>query len=111
MGSSVIAIDLDLMRMTDRVDQIYELKRSYLSLETWQPYERDRANYIAGLMLAQRAGAEYRVVYNVRHTQPEFFDDISRLKIFSLDGGWPPTCLGEYPIEDYFPQERREETP
>lgn len=106
MGNSVIATDLDLMRIENgRVDTIYELKRSYLPLETWRPFEDDRANYRAGLCLARRAGADYRIVYNVRQTKPEFFDDVSRLKIFSLDHGWPAAALGEYAIEDYFPRE------
>ena len=111
MGNSVIATDIDLMRMeSGRVDTIYELKRSYLPLEKWKPFENDRANYRAGLFLAQRAGAEYRIVYNVRHTKPEFFDDVSRLKIFCLDQGWPADTLGEYAIEDYFPREKGGET-
>ena len=106
MGSSVIAADLDLMRMKNgAVDTSYELKLSCLPLEKWTPFGTDRANYRAGCCLARRAGANYRIVYNVRHTKPEFFDDVSRLKIFSLDQGWPPAELGEYGIEDYFPKE------
>lgn len=107
MGGSVIATDLDLMEIeTGRINTIYELKRSYLPLETWTPYEADLANYRAGYALARRAGADYRIVYNVRQTRPEFWDDISRLKIFSLDQGWPAAELGNYAIEDYFPQEK-----
>lgn len=103
MGTSIVAADLDLMRMEgERFDTLYELKRSFQSLEAWTPYGADRVNYLAQLQLARRAGAKFQTVYNVRHTKPSFFDDVSRLKIYDMDQGWPGTCLGETAIEDYF---------
>ncbi len=108
---NVIVIDFDLLRVqNDRVDTIYELKRSHLSLETWRPFLADKADYLAESRFAQQAGADFRIVYNVRHTEPEFFDDVSRLKVFSLEQGWPAEELGEYAIEDYFPSENGGET-
>ena len=106
MGKSVIAVDLDLMRVGDgRIDALYELKRSWMSLDRWKPFESDRANYLAQLHLAQRAGADFQVVYNVRRTEPELIDDVSQLKIFSLDRGWPADELKECAIEKFFSQE------
>ena len=103
MGKQVIAVDLDLVRFCgDRVDTLYELKRSRVPLQEWKPFENDRANYMAGAQLARRLGAEYRAVYNVRHTQPEFWDDISRLKVYDMGRGWPGEYLGQFNVEDYF---------
>lgn len=103
MGSRVTATDLDLLRFHgDKVETLYELKRSYKSLDEWEPYPEDRANYRAGACFAGMLGVNYRVVYNVRHTRPEYYDDISRLKVYDMDRGWPGKCLGQFAVEDYF---------
>lgn len=103
MGKQVVAVDLDLVRFCgERVDTLYELKRSWLPLQDWAPFENDKSNYLAAAQLARRLGAEYHAVYNVRHTQPEYWDDISRLKVYDMGGGWPGKCLGQFNVEDYF---------
>lgn len=103
MGSRVVATDLDLIRFCEgEVDTLYELKRSYLALDDWSPFRADRVNYLAGANLARMLGADYRVVYNVRYTKPEFYDDISQVKVYNMDQGWPGECLGLFAVEDYF---------
>ena len=103
MGSRVIATDLDLIRFSEgEIDTLYELKRSYLALDEWNPFRTDRVNYLAGANLARMLGISYRVVYNVRHTKPEFYDDISQLKVYDMNQGWPGECLGQFAVEDYF---------
>ncbi len=102
---NITAIDIDLLHFDDsRVDTIYELKRSKVPLNKWDPtmFEIDRSDYCAELMLAQRAGADFKTIYNVRHLEPAFFDDISRLKIYDMNQGWPGKCLGQFAVEDYF---------
>lgn len=102
-GNRLIATDLDLIRFCgDAVDTLYELKRSHTKLDKWEPYPEDRFNYRAGAHFARLLGANYRVVYNVRHTRPEYFDDISHLKIYDMSQGWPGKCLGQFAVEDYF---------
>lgn len=103
MGKQVIAVDLDLVRFCgERVDTLYELKRSWVPLQDWAPFENDKSNYLAVARLAQRLGAEYHAVYNVRHTEPEYWDDISRLKVYDMVRGWPGEFLGQFNVEDYF---------
>lgn len=44
LGSNIVVCDLDLLHMKNTnmdVDAIYELKRSYKSLDEWNPYDRE----------------------------------------------------------------------
>lgn len=84
MGTEIIATDIDLLRMDgEEPVRIYELKRSYYTLERWNPFPDDYPNYKLIATFADMADVDFQIVYNRRTTNP-FFDDISRLKRFTF---------------------------
>lgn len=85
LGESLVACDIDLIKFNaGGRPTIYELKRSFKPVEEWNPYYDDIANYRLMARFAGMVGAGFQVVYNRRIKTP-FFDDISRLKRFSID--------------------------
>lgn len=85
LGSSLKVSDIDLINIKDgALFAFYELKRSYKSLEIWQPYRDDYPNFILLSRLASRAGLRFRIAYNVRTKNP-WNDDISRIKVFGFN--------------------------
>lgn len=92
MGDSVTVADIDLIRHKDNEPtEIIELKRSYIEIETWEPYQRDYKNFILLSKLARKRNLKFYIVYNRRIKEP-FFDDVSTLKIFEFDSGVQPNC-------------------
>ncbi|MFC3439998.1 hypothetical protein ACFOKF_02090 [Sphingobium rhizovicinum] len=86
LGSTIVATDLDLVRINVASGDplsLYELKRSYISLDRWSPYPADYRNFDLISDFARMAGVDFSIVYNVRHKTPRFFDDASSLSIFS----------------------------
>lgn len=85
LGNLISVIDLDLLKLNSDGDVItlYELKRSYIELEKWQPFVNDYPNFILQSNFCAKIGCEFRIVYNRRIKDP-FSDDISELKIFSF---------------------------
>ena len=85
MGSSVVVSDIDLLRLENHEpEEIIELKRSFIPLDRWRPYEKDYNNFRLLSALAQKRGLGFYIVYNYRKKTP-FFDDVSYLKIFQFD--------------------------
>lgn len=92
MGDSVVVADIDLLRF-DHVQpaEIIELKRSYIDLEKWAPYQQDYKNFILISKLARKRELKFYIVYNHRTKNP-FYDDVSRLKIFEFDHRMQNPC-------------------
>lgn len=85
MGASVVVSDIDLLRLEEGIPvEIIELKRSYIALEKWKPYPEDHNNFELISKLARKRGLGFYIVYN-RRTKTPFFDDVSRLKIYTFD--------------------------
>ena len=100
----ITVTDIDMLRFDTKTGapaSIYELKRSFISLEEWAPFRDDYPNYNILSTLATMARVEFRVVYNVRHTQPQFFDDVSRLHIFSYSRQTGPSSLSVVSFDDF----------
>jgi len=88
LGKDLSVTDIDLMKIDltkDAIIEIYELKRSYISLSKWEPYEDDYKNFRLLGNLLSGTGIPLKIVYNVRKTKPNLNDDISKLKIFKVD--------------------------
>lgn len=84
LGKEICASDIDLLRMDGEEPVcIYELKRSYYTLERWEPFSDDFPNYKLIATFASMANMDFQIVYNRRTTSP-FFDDISTLKRFTF---------------------------
>lgn len=92
MGDSVVAADIDLVRHDKgKPLEIIELKRSYIDIDKWEPYQQDYKNFILISKLAKKRHIDFYIVYNRRIKKP-FFDDVSRLKIFEFDHRMQPYC-------------------
>ncbi len=86
LGSSLKVSDLDLLRFSNenKITHLYELKRSYYSLENWEPFSVDYNNFRLVSRLMKKANIKFQIIYNVRKKNP-WHDDISKLKIFDVD--------------------------
>jgi len=103
LGSNITVCDLDLLKWKKGTPlQIYELKRSIIDLETWEPYEDDYANFVLVSKFAQMAKMDFQIVYNVRVKKP-YYDDVSQLKIFDFDHEREPKVkeIGVVNINDF----------
>ena len=85
LGNSVIVADIDLIRLDgDAPREILELKRSYISMESWNPYVQDYNSFLLLSKLAKKRQLAFYIIYNHRTKNP-FYDDVSRLKVFEFD--------------------------
>lgn len=95
LGSSLKVSDIDLYKVdaNGNPTTIYELKRSYYSLGRWAPFKDDYNNFRLLSKFCNSAGIAFKILYNVRHKSP-FFDDASKLKLFSVNfNNTPPIKL------------------
>ena len=85
LGNHITVSDIDLVKVENgKVLAIYELKRSIIPIENWQPFKDDYANFRLIEKFANMVNSEFKIVYNRRIKEP-FYDDISKLKLFSFD--------------------------
>jgi hypothetical protein len=94
--------DVDLVRLDGQGApiEILELKRSYIGLQQWSPYPADFTNFNLLADLADKAGARFTIVYNVRKTNP-FHDDASTLSLFSYAKASGPHRIGIVTFDDF----------
>lgn len=83
MLGNITVSDIDLIRLQNQQMQcIMELKRSYIDIHSWKPFDKDKANFRLLHNLCIRARLDFVIAYNVRHKAPTFFDDPSQIKLF-----------------------------
>jgi len=86
---TIVVSDVDLIKIkNESVEALVELKRSFVSLDKWMPYKADYPNFRLISNLCDRGGFKFFIAYNVRHTRPLFFDDVSFIKLFDFDAGF-----------------------
>lgn len=90
LGRNLKVSDFDLWKMDAYGNpiELYELKRSFISLERWQPYTDDYNNFRLIYNVLRGTNVTFKIVYNVRRKNP-WFDDVSYLKLFNVDFGSP----------------------
>lgn len=105
-GNGIVSSDIDLWRTDENgiIKSVFELKRSFIELESWIPYEADYNNFILVKKLLAKASIVFYIVYNHRINNP-YFDDIHKLKVFKVN--WFNSTLSfEKPIlftlDDFF---------
>ena len=104
LGGDITVSDIDLIRLRGgTVFELVELKRSYKSIEDWEPYSVDFPNFQVIWNLTRASRLRLTILYNRRQTRPVFFDDPSAVAIFSLDFAVSPPWkrLGSF-FFDYF---------
>lgn len=84
-GGMATGSDIDLMIGTKqgKIDVIFELKRSYIRLEEWQPFKQDFHNFEVIFNLLQHTDIRFYIMYNRRIKNP-FFDDASKVRLFKV---------------------------
>lgn len=89
--------DIDLIRFDDdgeNIKELIELKRSFYSLEDWNPYPADFQNFNVVANLAELISARFTIAYNVRTKTPPILDDPSNLSLFSYSKTSGPRPIG-----------------
>lgn len=86
LGRDLKVSDFDLWKVDHDGNpvELYELKRSFVALERWEPYRDDYNNFRLIDNVLKRTDVAFKIVYNVRSKNP-WFDDVSYLKIFNVD--------------------------
>jgi hypothetical protein len=84
LGRDLKVSDFDLWKIDENgmPIEVYELKRSFYSLDKWEPYPDDYNNFRLIFNVVERVGIKFKIVYNVRTKRK---DDISTLKIFDVN--------------------------
>lgn len=90
LGRDLKVSDFDLWKVnkSGKVIELYELKRSFISLEKWEPYRDDYNNFKLIDNVLRRTDVAFKIVYNVRSKNP-WIDDVSSLKLFNVDFSIP----------------------
>jgi hypothetical protein len=105
LGRDLTVSDIDLWKLNPdgNVQRIYELKRSYYSIERWSPFPDDYRNFRLLSNMANIANIRFGIVYNVRQKNP-FYDDISSIKVFRVDFSHriPIVIVGVYDTNGFF---------
>lgn len=103
LGGQIVVSDVDLFRIqNDSIIEVMELKRSYYSLLQWNPFGQDYPNFELVYNATKNKNIAFHIVYNRREKNP-FYDDASRLALFSFDPTSRPQSLriGEFEFEDF----------
>lgn len=93
--------DIDLFRFggNGTPSEIIELKRSYIGLDRWKPFQADFPNFNLLMKLAKLSSIRMTIAYNIRHKNP-FFDDASNISIFNFSEKGPDH-LGIFTFEEF----------
>jgi len=93
--------DVDLIRIDGaRSLEVVELKRSYYSLDRWQPFRDDFTNFNLLEAFCERISAGLTIIYNQRITNP-FSDDASRVSAFSYSSRGGASAIGVLRFEEF----------
>lgn len=86
LGRDLKVSDFDLWRVNsnDYPIELYELKRSFIPLQRWQPYRDDYNNFNLIYNVIKDLEINFKIVYNLRTKNP-WNDDVSLLKIFNVN--------------------------
>jgi hypothetical protein len=86
LGSALTVSDIDMWKVNENEEPlgIYELKRSYYTLERWVPFTDDYRNFKLISNLCNMASIGFKIVYNQRTTNP-FNDNIENIKRFAVN--------------------------
>lgn len=87
LGRELTVSDIDLLKINlvnNSIEVIYELKRSFISIEKWAPYSDDYNNFRLLGNLLKGTEIPLKIAYNVRTTKP-WNDNINNIKIFNVN--------------------------
>jgi hypothetical protein len=82
-----------------KIVEVLELKRSFISLETWRPYKADYTNFNVIANVCEPADVRFTIAYNVRTTNPTR-DDPSQLSLFAYEPS-KVSPIGQLSFDDF----------
>lgn len=84
-GLDITTSDIDLIKINDNMDiiDVYELKRSTIKMDEWEPYSNDFNNFILLSKLLSKCKINFYILFNEYHKNP-FYDDISLFKLYEV---------------------------
>lgn len=87
LGRDLVISDIDLWKLdkSGNVNTIFELKRSKIPIERWQPYPDDYKNFELLLKICKLTGIEFKISYNYMGPSGPRIEDISKIKLFKLE--------------------------
>ncbi len=87
LGREPTVSDIDLWKLDNDGNPqiILELKRSFISLEKWEPFRDDYRNFCLISNLCNAAGISFLITYNIMVKEPQFKDDPAQIALFDID--------------------------
>lgn len=94
--------DIDLLRLGDKGDliELIEIKRSKISINSWNPYYNDRGGYEILDNFCRSEGLEFTIVYYLFSTK-DSIEDISKIVVMKKQKGFSFTRRGTYDLNDF----------
>lgn len=85
-GLDIITSDIDLMYVNSgmEIKNVYELKRSYITMDKWKPYPADYNNFILLSKLFIPCDINFYIMFNQYYKDP-YKDDIRLVKLFKVE--------------------------
>jgi hypothetical protein len=104
-GLDITTSDIDLLHVDSNfnITHAFELKRSFIAIEKWEPYPADYGNFILLSKLFKSCAIEFLILFNQYHKVP-FLDDITKVKIYNVkyEKKLSLDYLGLMNISDFF---------
>ena len=84
-GLDITTSDIDLIKIDDNLEitEVYELKRSTIKMEEWEPFSNDFNNFILLSKLLSKCKINFFIMFNEYRKNP-FYDDISKFKLYKV---------------------------
>lgn len=85
-GLDITTSDIDLIKIDDNLDitDVYELKRSTIKMDEWEPFSNDYNNFILLSKLLSKCNINFYIMFNEYRKTP-FYDDISMFKFYKVN--------------------------
>lgn len=103
-GLDIITSDIDLMHINSNMDitDVYELKRSYIDINKWEPFPADFNNFILLSKLFNKSNINFYIMFNQYHKLP-YVDDIKVVKLYKVkfEDKLVIESLGKLDISDF----------
>lgn len=99
LGSDIKVSDFDLWKLDgNRQPRIlFEIKRSFLPLDVWQPWKDDYGNFALLSNTVRNSQIDFYIMYYQRIKKP-WEEKIDKLKLFVVRSGSNEKCITSYPI-------------
>lgn len=105
---AIIVSDFDLLELDEsgNVIKLFELKRSYIDIEEWRPFEADYNNFSLLTNLLLQTDVDFYIIYNQFKDKVDYIDKVALFEVEK--GGQNPVTAsnfkyiqnGIFPIEE-----------